>query len=126
MLVFGPLSSIFDFVTFGVLLWIFQAGPELFRTGWFVESVASQVLVIFVVRTRLGLFAARPHRALVAAALAVLALAVTLPFSPLAPWVGFTPPPAGLLAAVAVLVALYLALVELVKRRVGARTFGTA
>ncbi|MBI2752431.1 MAG: magnesium-translocating P-type ATPase [Betaproteobacteria bacterium] len=126
MLVFGPLSSIFDFVTFGVLLWVFQAGPELFRTGWFVESVASQVLVIFAVRTRLGLFAAKPHPALVAAALAVVALAVALPFSPLAPWIGFTPPPGGLLATVAVLVALYLTLVELVKRRVGARTFGTA
>ncbi len=126
MFVFGPLSSIFDFVTFGVLLWVFNAGPELFRTGWFIESVASQVLVIFAVRTRLGLLAARPHPALVAAALGVLALAVAIPLSPLASWFGFTAPPAALLAAVALLVALYLALVEAVKRRVSGRLFGAA
>ena len=117
MLVFGPLSSLFDFLTFGVLLWVFQAGPELFRAGWFIESVASQVLVIFVIRSRLPVLAARPHPALVAAALAVVAVAVAIPFSPAAGWLGFATPPGALLAAVAALVAAYLLLVEGLKRR---------
>jgi Mg2+-importing ATPase len=117
MLVFGPLSSLFDFVTFGVLLWVFQAGPELFRTGWFIESVASQVLVIFVIRTRRPVLAGRPHPALVAAALAVVAVAVAIPFSAAGAWLGFVTPPGALLAAVAALVAVYLLMVEGLKRR---------
>ena len=117
MLVFGPLSSLFDFVTFGVLLWVFQAGPELFRTGWFIESVASQVLVIFVIRTRHPAIAGRPHPALVAAALAVVAAAVVIPFSAAGAWLGFVTPPGALLAAVAALVAVYLLMVESLKRR---------
>jgi Mg2+-importing ATPase len=117
MLVFGPLSSIFDFLTFGVLLWGFQAAPALFRTGWFIESVASQVLVIFAIRTRRPLLRSSPHPALAASALAVVAAAVAIPFLPGAERLGFTPPPAPLLAAVAVLVATYVALVESLKRR---------
>jgi Mg2+-importing ATPase len=117
MLVFGPLSSVFDFVTFGVLIWVFQAGPELFRTGWFIESVASQVLVIFAIRTRLPALAARPHPALAGAALAVVAVAVAIPFSAAAGWLGFVAPPGALCAAVAGLVAGYLLLVEGLKRR---------
>ena len=117
MLVFGPLSSVFDFMMFGVLVWAFQAGPELFRTGWFIESVASQVLVIFAIRTRLPALAGRPHPALIAAALAVVAAALAIPFSPAAAWLGFVAPPGSLLAAVAGLVAAYLLLVEVLKRR---------
>ena len=117
MLVFGPLSSLFDFMTFGVLLWAFEAGPALFRTGWFIESVASQVLVIFVIRTQRPVLAGRPHPALVAASLAVVAAAVALPFTPAAAWLGFVAPPGTLLAAVAALVIAYLALIEACKRR---------
>ena len=117
MLVFGPLSSLFDFVTFGVLLWVFQAGPELFRTGWFIESVASQVLVIFVIRTRCPVTAGRPHPALVAAALAVVGAAVMIPFSAAGAWLGFVSPSGVLLGAVAALVAAYLLLVEGLKRK---------
>jgi Mg2+-importing ATPase len=117
MLVFGPLSSLFDFVTFGVLLWAFQAGPELFRTGWFVESVASQVLVIFVIRTRRPVLDGHPHPALAAAALAVVATAVAIPFSAAGAWLGFVAPPGALLAAVAALVTAYLLVVEGLKRR---------
>jgi len=117
MLRFGPLSSVFDFLTFGVLLWVFEAGPELFRTGWFVESVASQVLVIFAIRTRRPALRASPHPALVAAALTVVAAAVAIPFVPGAARLGFVAPTAGLLATVAALVLAYLACVELLKRR---------
>jgi Mg2+-importing ATPase len=117
MLVFGPLSSMFDFVTFGVLIWVFEAGPELFRTGWFIESIASQVLVIFAVRTRLPMFAARPHPALAAAAFGVLAVALAIPFTAMAPWLGFVAPSGVLLATLAGLVLAYLAAVEVAKAR---------
>jgi P-type Mg2+ transporter len=117
MLVFGPLSSLFDFITFGVLIWVFHAGPELFRTGWFIESVASQVLVIFVIRTRLPALAARPHPALATAALAVVATAVAIPFLPGAAWLGFIAPPPPMLYAILALVGGYLLTVEFCKRR---------
>ena len=117
MLVFGPLSSLFDFLTFAMLLWAFQAGPELFRTGWFIESVASQVLVIFAIRTQRPALAGHPHPALMAAALAVVAAAAAIPFSPAAARLGFVTPPGTLLAAVAALVVAYLLLVEGLKRR---------
>jgi Mg2+-importing ATPase len=117
MLTFGPLSSIFDFLTFGVLLLAFHAGTELFRTGWFVESVASQVLVIFAIRSARPMLSGKPHPALLAAAAFVVALATALPLTPLAPWLGFTPPPLPLALALGGLVLAYLALLEALKRR---------
>ena len=115
MLVFGPLSSIFDFMTFGLLLWVFHAGEALFHTGWFVESLATQTLVIFIIRTSHP-FKDPPHPALAATTLVAFALAVLLPYSPLAPWLGFVPLPATVLAALALVTAAYLAVVFLVKR----------
>ncbi len=85
MFVFGPLSSIFDFATFGLLLWVFHAGEKLFQTGWFVESLATQTLVIFIIRTADPL-RDPPHPALAASTLFACALAVALPYSPLAHW----------------------------------------
>ena len=117
MFAFGPLSSLFDFLTFGVLLWGFAAGPELFRAGWFVESVASQVLVIFCIRSRRPAAAGHPHPALVAAAVGVAAVAALLPLANFAPALGFAPPPAALYGVLAVLVAAYLWLVEKLKPR---------
>ena len=117
MLTFGPLSSIFDFLTFGVLILMFQAGTELFRTGWFVESVASQVLVIFAIRSARPMLSGTPHPALLAAAALVVAVAIALPLTPLAPWLGFTPLPVSLALALAGLVVAYLGLVEAIKRR---------
>ena len=69
MLVFGPLSSVFDFLTFYALLHLFGAGEALFQTGWFIESITTQVLVVFAIRTRRRFFRSRPHRFLVAMAL---------------------------------------------------------
>jgi Mg2+-importing ATPase len=112
----GPVSSLFDFLTFYVLLALFQAHEALFRTGWFVESLATQVLVIFVIRTRASPFASRPHPALAAIAITVVAIAVALPFTPLAAPLGFVAPPPAFLAVLALLVAAYLALAQLVKR----------
>jgi Mg2+-importing ATPase len=112
----GPVSSLFDFLTFYVLLALFQAHEALFRTGWFIESLATQVLVIFVIRTRASPFASRPHPALAAIAIAVVALAVALPFTPLAAPLGFVAPPPAFLAVLALLVTAYLVLAQLVKR----------
>ncbi|MFO1308039.1 MAG: magnesium-translocating P-type ATPase [Burkholderiales bacterium] len=121
MLVLGPLSSVFDLITFGVLLAVFQAVPELFRTAWFVESLATQVLVIFVIRTRGSPLASRPHPALVATSLAVIAAAAVLPYTPLAPTLGFVPIPAPFWGVLAMLVVAYLALAEAGKRWFHAR-----
>jgi P-type Mg2+ transporter len=116
MLAVGPVSSVFDFVTFFVLLRVLAAGEALFHTGWFVESLATQVLVIFVIRTAGSPFASRPSGWLAASSLAVVAAAVLLPFSPVAGALGFVPLPPAFLAVLAVLVGAYLFAVEGVKR----------
>ncbi len=112
MLVMGPVSSIFDFLTFGLLLLIFHANEALFQTGWFVESLATQVLVIFVLRTRRNPLRSYPHPLLTTTSFAVVALAVVLPFTPVGAWFGFVPPSAGFLLAIAGLTVSYLALAQ--------------
>ncbi|MGZ5652296.1 MAG: magnesium-translocating P-type ATPase, partial [Usitatibacter sp.] len=113
----GPVSSLFDFLTFYVLIALLQADEALFQTGWFIESLATQVLVIFVIRTRASPFASRPALTLVATSLAVVAIAVALPYTPAAAYLGFEPPPAHFFTVLAGLTLAYLALAELVKRR---------
>ncbi|MCX8071817.1 MAG: magnesium-translocating P-type ATPase [Candidatus Binatia bacterium] len=113
----GPISSIFDFLTFYLLLAWFAANETLFHTGWFVESMATQVLVIFVIRTRRNPFRSRPHPTLAAAAMAVVATAALLPFSPLAPYLGFAPLPPLFFVALAAILFSYLLLVEIAKQR---------
>jgi Mg2+-importing ATPase len=117
MFVIGPLSSIYDFVTFGALLMLFHAGEALFHTGWFVESLATQTLVLFVIRTAGSPFRNRPSAALVATTLSVVAIGALLPFTPLAPTLGFVALPPGFFAFLVVVTAAYLALAELGKRR---------
>jgi Mg2+-importing ATPase len=121
MLIFGPLSSVFDFATFAVLLGVFHADAGQFRTAWFVESLATQVLVIFVIRTSGSAFASRPHPLLVATSLSAVAIALLLPFTPVGVWFGFTPLPPAMLAALAIMGGLYLVVADLVKRRFYAR-----
>jgi P-type Mg2+ transporter len=117
MLFFGTISSLFDFLTFALMLGVFHAGPDLFRAGWFAESLATQVLVIFVIRTRRSPFTrSRPSRPLLLASLAAAAVGVALPMSPLAAVLGFAPLPLGFLLALTGMVAGYLVLVELAKR----------
>ena len=115
MWMLGPVSSVFDFLTFGLLLRLFDADAALFHTGWFVESMATQVLVIFIIRTTQP-FRSWPHPLLVASSLTAFGLAVALPFSPLAPWLGFVPLPASLLAALAGITVTYLAVVYAARR----------
>jgi Mg2+-importing ATPase len=116
MVLFGPISSIFDFLTFGVMLWVFNARESLFQTGWFVESLATQTLVIFVIRTRrVPFFKSRPSLPLLVASLAVVVAAAVAPFTPVAGLFGFTPLPAGYFAVLAAMVVTYLVLVETAK-----------
>jgi P-type Mg2+ transporter len=117
MMTFGPISSLFDFVTFGLMLGVLHAGPTEFRTGWFVESLATQTLIIFVIRTRRVPFLnSRPSGWLVAATLTAIAAGVGLTLSPLATRLGFTMLPAPFFAALVVLTITYLALVEATKK----------
>jgi Mg2+-importing ATPase len=118
MMFFGPISSVYDFLTFGVMLWVFHAGEVLFHSGWFAESLATQTLVIFIIRTRrIPFFHSRPSRPLLATTLACAAIGVVLPFSPLAGLLGFTALPAGFLGILVLMVVTYLGLVEAGKSR---------
>ncbi|APW41301.1 magnesium-translocating P-type ATPase [Rhodoferax saidenbachensis] len=112
MLTIGPISSLFDFLTFYLLLRLFQADETLFRTGWFVESIATQVLVIFVIRTRRNPLRSHPNRWLTLTSLAVVLAAMALPFTPLAGMLGFTPLPAAFFGLLIALLVGYLSLVE--------------
>ncbi|MDC3953252.1 magnesium-translocating P-type ATPase [Polyangium jinanense] len=116
MLTIGPVSSLFDFATFALLLHLFHGDERLFQTGWFVESLATQVLVIFVIRTQGNPLRGKPSQALLMTSLLVVALAMFLPFTPIGPKVGFAPLPPVFFAVLVPLVAAYLVTVEVVKR----------
>jgi Mg2+-importing ATPase len=118
MLVIGPISSLFDFLTFFVLLRVFAAGEREFHTGWFVESLATQTLVLFVIRTMGSPLASRPSGALTATTLAIVALGLGLPATPLGVRLGFTLLPLSYLAFVGGITVTYLVLVEVVKRAI--------
>jgi Mg2+-importing ATPase len=116
MLTFGPISSLFDFLTFGLMLGVLHAGPVEFRTGWFVESLATQTLIIFAIRTRrVPFFRSRPGLVLTLAAFAVVAVGVAITVSPLSHSLGFTPLPWLFFAALVVFTIVYLVLVEVTK-----------
>ncbi|RUP06518.1 MAG: magnesium-translocating P-type ATPase [Mycobacterium sp.] len=116
MMIFGPISSLFDFMTFGLMLGVLDAGAVEFRTGWFVESLATQTLIIFAIRTRkVPFFRSRPSGLLTATSLTVVAIGVALTVSPLAATLGFTPLPWQFFAALGGFVVVYLVLVELAK-----------
>jgi len=116
MLFFGPLSSAFDFLTFYVLLNVFGSGQALFQTGWFIESLTTQVLVVFAIRTRRSFFRSRPNGLLMATAAAAVVVAVGITIVPFGAWFGFMPPPPLFFAYLVAATAGYLALVEVSKR----------
>jgi P-type Mg2+ transporter len=117
MIIIGPISSVYDFLTFYVLLNVFHASPTLFHTGWFVESLATQTLVIFVIRTAGNPLLSRPSPALTATTLVVVLIGTVLPFSPLAGPLGFVSLPGGFFAFLAAVTITYLLLVEVAKGR---------
>jgi Mg2+-importing ATPase len=115
MLEFGLLSSLFDFAAFGTLLWLFSADVATFRTGWFFESLLTELLIVFVLRTRRTLWKSRPSRALLLATAAVIGIAVILPSLSIAPALGFVPMPATLFVALTGIAVAYAAAAELTK-----------
>ncbi|WP_406829766.1 magnesium-translocating P-type ATPase [Pedococcus sp. KACC 23699] len=116
MVVFGPLSSIFDFATFWVMLQVFHSGPAQFRSGWFVESLATQTLIVFSIRTRrVPFLRSTPSAALVVAAVGVVLTGAALPATGLAPALGFEPLPTDFFLALVGMIVTYLVVVEVAK-----------
>jgi Mg2+-importing ATPase len=115
MLGIGPLSSLYDFLTFFVLLRLFHAGEPAFHTGWFIESLATQTLVIFVIRTLGRPWRSQPSRSLALTTLLIVAVGIGLPFTPFGTELGFTSLPASYFLFLALATGTYLVLVEVVK-----------
>ncbi len=116
MLVFGPLSSLFDLITFSLLLWGLKASQETFHTGWFIESVLSAALVVFAVRTQLPFNKSRPSRLMLAITGAIGLITLLLPYTPLAKWMGFTALPLTILLLILIIIAIYFFSAEFTKR----------
>ena len=116
MVTFGILGSVFDYMTFGLLLLVFHATRVQFRTAWFVESVVSASLIVLVIRSRKPFFRSRPGNALLLATLSVVVIAVVVPFTPLAALLGFGPMPLVFLLCIGIIVSVYVVAAELVKR----------
>lgn len=116
MIVFGLLSSIFDYLTFGALLLLLHAQPEQFRTGWFLESVISASLVVLVVRTRQSILNSKPGKYLLMATLATVGVTIIIPWTPLATLLGFQPLPLRFVLVLGAIVVLYVTAAERVKR----------
>ena len=116
MLTFGILSSVFDYLTFGVLLLILHATTDQFRTGWFLESVISASVTVLVIRTRKSFFRSKPGKYLLIATLLIVVVTIIFPFTPLAELLGFQPLPMTILLVIGMIVVLYIIAAEMVKR----------
>jgi P-type Mg2+ transporter len=121
MVFIGPISSLFDFLTFYALLRYFHASEPLFHTGWFVESLATQTLVLFVIRTMGNPFTSRPSRWLTITTLTIVTIGAVLPVTPIADVLGFTRLPVSYFAFVIAATATYLLLVNVAKQRLARR-----
>jgi len=116
MLVFGLLSSVFDYLTFGVLILLLNASPHLFRTGWFTESVISASLIVLVIRTRRPFWRSLPGKYLLIATLLIAAATLAIPYTPLGELFDFEPLPALFLVMMFGVVLVYVAGAELAKK----------
>lgn len=113
MLLFGPISTVYDFLTFGLMYFMFHATGSLFQTGWFVESLITEILVVFVIRTRkIPFWKSKSSKALMATCLSVVLIAIVLPFSPLSKYLAFTPLPGLFFVFLIGITLTYLVLVE--------------
>lgn len=116
MLFIGPVSSIFDFATFGILWFIFHAQQPLFNTGWFLESLCTQTLVIHIIRTgKIPFIESKPSQFLIFTSIYIVTIGLILPFIPLGKYFGFVQPPPLYFLALFIIVAIYLCLVQFVK-----------
>jgi len=116
MLVFGLLSSVFDYLTFGALLLLLHADQTQFRTGWFMESVISASMIVLVIRTRQSILKSKPGKYLLMATIAIVIVTLLLPYTPIAGLLGFQPLPIAFLLVLAAIVGLYILSAETVKR----------
>jgi Mg2+-importing ATPase len=121
MIEFGALSSLFDLLTFAALLVVFTANVALFRTGWFVESLTTELVIALVVRTRRPFFRSRPGTLLLASTILMLALTLALPYIPAAGLLGFAPLPLPVVGTLMAIAVLYVAATEIAKVRFFAR-----
>lgn len=116
MVLFGLISSLFDFLTFGMLLFLFRASPMEFRTGWFIESLLTELVIALVVRTRHPFFRSRPGTLLLVSTLIFVGITLALPYLPFSSVLGFTPLPAPLMLTMLGLTAFYVLATELAKK----------
>ncbi len=116
MIVFGLISSVFDFLTFGALMFILHATPDQFRTGWFLESVISASLIVFVIRTRRHFLKSRPGKYLLIATIGVVVVTLIMPFTPLAALLGFGSMPLEFFVILGAIVVMYMVTAEIAKR----------
>jgi len=117
MLTFGLVSSVFDFLTFGILLLVLRATPAQFRTGWFMESVISASIIVLVIRSRRPFFKSRPGNHLLAATLAIVIVTLIFPYTPIGRIFGFSPLPITFLVMLAFIIVFYILMAEQVKKR---------
>jgi Mg2+-importing ATPase len=117
MYVFGAQSSVFDYLTFGLLLLVFKVQASEFRTAWFIESVLTEVLILLIIRTSRRAWQSRPSPWLLWSGISVIVITLTLPYLPVAPWLGFEPLPLPLLAGIGFIALMYGGLSELLKSR---------
>jgi P-type Mg2+ transporter len=115
MIVFGILSSVFDYVAFGVLIFILKSSPELFRTGWFIESVLSASLIVLVIRSRRPFFKSYPGKYLLITSIVIIGATLIFPFTPLGKVFGFAQPPLLVLVLMSIIVVFYILAGEVVK-----------
>ena len=116
MIVFGLVSSVFDILTFGVLIYAVRASPDEFRTGWFIESLLTEIVIALVVRTRLPFYKSRPGNGLLISSIVVGVFAVTIPYLPFVDVFGFVPLPLSVMLLILGITAAYVAATEVVKR----------
>lgn len=117
MLFIGPISSIFDFITFGVLLFVFHASESFFHTGWFLESLCTQTLVVHIIRTgKIPFIESKPSQFLMFTSIYIVTIGILIPFTPLGKYFSFVQPPPLYFLALAVIIAAYLLSVQFVKK----------
>ena len=116
MVLFGLVSSIFDFLTFGTLLFLFRSSPAVFQTGWFIESLLTELVIALVVRTRHLFFRSRPGKLLLVSSLIFIGITLVLPYVPFVSVFGFVPLPMPLMLAMVGLTAFYVLATELAKK----------
>ena len=116
MLTFGLISSIFDYITFGVLMLLFNSSATQFRTGWFIESVISASIIVLVIRTRKPFYRSAPGRYLTIATICVAVAALAIPYTPLAGLLGFAPISPWILLAIAGIACTYILITEIAKK----------